>query len=72
MIVEDDLSYEEYIDIMSSTGWVVPAERLIKEGLKNSINIKYVKDTQTVGMARLITDYGYIALLADVIVKPEY
>jgi len=72
MIVENNLSYEEYVEIMSTTGWAMPSERLVKEGLKNSINVKYVINNETVGMARLITDHGYISLLADVIVKPEY
>lgn len=72
MIVENNLSYEEYVEVMSTTGWTMPSERLVKEGLKNSINVKYVIDNETVGMARLITDHGYISLLADVIVKPKY
>lgn len=72
MIVENNLSYEEYVEVMSTTGWTMPSERLVKEGLKNSINVKYVIDNETAGMARLITDHGYISLLADVIVKPKY
>ena len=71
-MIENNLSYKEYVEIMNSTGWILPSKRLIKEGLKNNINVKYVVNKETVGMARLITDYGYITLLADVTVKTEY
>ena len=54
MLIENELSYEEYCEII------------------NSETVKYVVDGKCVGMARLVTDYGYIALVADVIVKPEY
>lgn len=72
MLIENELSYEEYCEIINSVGWKVPAKRLLLKGLKNSETVKYVVDGKSVGMARLVTDYGYIALVADVIVKPEY
>ena len=72
MIVEDNLSYDEYCEIMNTVGWKIPAKRLLENSLKNSITVKYVIDTQTIGMARLVTDYGYMALVSDVVVKPEY
>lgn len=72
MLVENDLSYEEFHEIINTIGWKMPSERLLKNGLKNSLTVKYVVDKEAVGMARLITDTGYIALLADVVVKPKY
>lgn len=72
MILENSLTYEEYMDIIKTVGWKYPSKRLLEKGLDNSITVKYVINGEAVGMARLITDYGYIALVADVIVKPEY
>lgn len=36
------------------------------------MTVKYIQNGNIVGMARLVTDNGYIALVSDVIVKPEY
>ncbi len=72
MIQENNLTYEEYVDIIKTVGWKCPSKRLLEKSLSNSITSKYVINNETVGMARLVTDYGYIALIADVIVKPEY
>ena len=72
MIQENNLTYEEYIDIINTVGWKIPSKRLLENSLKNSMTTKYVIGNETVGMARLITDGGYIGLIADVIVKPNY
>lgn len=72
MIQENNLTYEEYLDIIETIGWKFPSKRLLEKSLSNSETVKYVVNNETVGMARLVTDYGYIALVADVIVKPEY
>lgn len=72
MIEENTLTYEEYVDIIKTIGWKCPSQRLLEKGLSNSMTVKYVVEGKAVGMARLITDYGYMALVADVMVKPEY
>ena len=72
MIQENNLTYEEYMDIINSVGWKYTSKRLLEKSLENSITTKYVIDNETVGMARMVTDFGYMALIADVIVKPEY
>jgi len=72
MIEENNLTYNEYVDIIDTVGWRCPSKRLLEKSLSNSMTVKYVIGNQTVGMARLVSDNGYIALIADVIVKPEY
>lgn len=72
MIEENNLTYEEYLDIITTIGWRCPSRRLLEKGLQNSVTAKYVIDGKTIGMARMVTDYGYMALVADVMVKPEY
>ncbi len=45
----------------------------IKRGLENSAFIVAAKDGEnTVGMARYISDGGYVVFIVDVIVLPEY
>ncbi len=42
-------------------------------GLRNSAYIVAAKDGETtVGMARLVSDGGYVVFVADVLVLPEY
>ena len=72
MIQENNLTYNEYIDIIATVGWKCPSKRLLKKSLKNSITAKYIMNNETVGMARMITNHGYIAFIADVIVKPKH
>ena len=45
----------------------------IRTGLKNSAFIVAAKDGNiTVGMARIVSDGGYVAFIVDVLVLPEY
>ena len=72
MIEENNLTYEEYLEMINSVGWKCPSKRLLEKSLKNSMTVKYIQNGNIVGMARLVTDNGYMALVSDVIVKPEY
>lgn len=72
MLEENNLTYEEFINIIKTVGWKEPSKRQLDQALKNSLTVKYVLDGNTIGMARAITDFSYMSLLADVIVMPEY
>lgn len=72
MIEENNLTYEEYLEIINSVGLKCPSKILLEKSLKNSMTVKYIQNGNIVGMARLVTDNGYMALVSDVIVKPEY
>ena len=72
MLEENNLTYEEFIKIIETVGWKKTTKRQMEIALKNSLTVKYVIDGNTVGMARAVTDYGYMSLIADVIVMPEY
>lgn len=72
MIEYDKITLEEYIDILNSVGWKIPAERLLKISLKSGKNVKFILNNETIGIARFVTDGGYAGLLMDVVVKPEY
>ena len=72
MIEINKLTIDEYYKLLDSVNWKRPSERLLKISLKKGINVKYVLNKETVGMARFVTDGGYAGLIMDVIVLPEY
>ncbi len=72
MIIENKLTIEEFKEMLISVNWKIPSDRQLLNGVNNSITTKYVIDGEIVGMARAITDHGGSALIADVIVKPNF
>ena len=72
MIELNKLTVEEYFKLLDDQGWKKPSERLIRIGLENGINVKYVLDGETIGMARYVSEGGYGGLIMDVIVLNKY
>ncbi len=72
MIEYNKLTYDEYKEILTSVGWKMPSERLLKISLEKGITAKVIVDNKTIGMARFVTDGGYAGLIMDVVVIPEY
>ena len=72
MIELNKLTIDEYYNLLNILGWKTPTERLLKISLENGINVKYVLDGKTIGMARYVSDGGYAGLIMDVIVHPDY
>jgi len=50
MLEENNLTYNEYVDIINTVGWKIPSKRLLEKSLKNSVTIKYVINKQIVGL----------------------
>ena len=69
----DSVSAEDCNKLRNSAGWPQMHLDQIETGLKNSAFIVAAKDGDiTVGMARIISDGGYVAFIVDVLVLPEY
>ena len=67
------LSAKEYCELRAAVGWQALIEEQAQSGLDNSDFVVACRDgDQIVGCARIFWDKGYIAYLADVMVKPEY
>ena len=67
------LSVKEYCELRSVVGWQAIIEAQAQSGLEHSDFIIACRDNNViVGCARIFWDKGYIAYLADVMVKPEY
>ena len=69
----DNISADDCNKLRNSAGWFQVHPRQIETGLKSSAFIIAAKDGDTaVGMARVVSDGGYVVFIADVIVLPEY
>ncbi len=67
------VSAEDCVKLRDSAGWLQVHPDQIRVGLRNSVYIVAAKDGETtVGMARLVSDGGYVVFVADVLVLPEY
>ena len=69
----NNLSAKEYCELRSTVSWQPIIEEQAQSGLNGSdFMIACRDDDNIVGCARIFWDKGYIAYLADVMVKPEY
>ncbi|MFT3952208.1 MAG: GNAT family N-acetyltransferase [Oscillospiraceae bacterium] len=69
----DRIAVDDYNLLRASAGWPQICPEQAQAGLNGSVFMTVAKDgAKTVGMARLVTDGGYIAYIADVLVLPEY
>ena len=69
----NSLSTKEYCELRSAVGWQPIMEEQAESGLHHSDYIIACRNEENiVGCARIFWDKGYIAYLADVMVKPEY
>ncbi len=67
------ISAEEYNTIRSAVGWKTLDPLRAEIGLKNSAYLTVACDDQIpIGMARVVSDGGYMTLIADVMVLPSY
>ena len=67
------LSAKEYCELRSAVAWKPIPEDQAQSGIDHSDFVIACRDNdEIVGCARIFWDKGYIAYLADVMVKPEY
>lgn len=69
----NELSTKEYCELRVAVNWQPLIEEQARSGLNNSDFVIACRDGEKiVGCARIFWDKGYIAYLADVMVKPDY
>lgn len=69
---ENVLCYGEYCELRESVGWLLFSKEQTQKALTNSLyTVIAVKDSQTVGMGRLIGD-GMYYMIVDIVVQPSY
>ena len=69
----NQISVQDYNALRKSVGWAELEENQAQTGINNSIFIiSALVGDKTVGITRVVGDGGYIAVVVDVIVLPEY
>jgi len=67
------ISVEAYNHLRTAVGWRPLAPEQAEAGLRGTAFLTVAMDGDIpVGMARVVSDGGYVAYIADVIVLPEY
>jgi GNAT superfamily N-acetyltransferase len=67
------ISAVDYNHLRKSVGWNEVAKKQAQTGINNSAYIiSAVCEDKAVGMARVVSDGGYIAIIVDVIVLPNF
>ncbi len=70
---KNNISVSEYCKLRSDVGWEAIIHEQAQAGLDNSdFIVSCYDENEIVGCARIFWDKGYIAYLADVMVKPSY
>ena len=71
--ITDYITPEEYMEMRRLVEWSeFPLEQAV-EGIKHSAYLSvFRKDGKVIALARVITDFGYVVYIADVIVHPDY
>lgn len=73
IIYKSQISESNYNELRASVGWNRLDKTQAETGLGNSSYLTVAYDDLTpVGMARVISDGGYMFLIADVMVHPKY
>jgi len=69
----DTISSADYAMLRASQGWYELSAPQVEAAISGSAFLVAAKDgPRTVGMARLMSDGGYFAVVLDVVVLPEY
>lgn len=71
----DQISVKDYNYLRNSVQWGALESKQALTGINNSAFLVAAIDSsndKTVGIARVVSDGGYIAIIVDVIVLPEY
>ncbi|NJD01997.1 MAG: GNAT family N-acetyltransferase [Ruminiclostridium sp.] len=69
----NSISVTDYKHLCKSVGWKELATKQAQTGISNSSYIvSAVNGDKTVGMARVVSDGGYVAIIVDVVVLPEF
>lgn len=67
------ISVEDYNYLRKSAEWAELENKQALTGINNSaFLVSAIVDGKTVGVSRVVSDGGYIAIIVDVIVLPEY
>lgn len=71
--ITNEITTEEYMKLRGIVGWKLFPLEQAEEALKHTAYLCCLKkDGKTIGIVRVLWDYGYVVYIADVIVRPEF
>lgn len=71
--ITDYITPEEYMEMRKLVEWIEFPLEQAAEGIKHTSHlVVFRKDGKVIALARVLTDYGYVVYIADVIVHPDF
>lgn len=71
--IQHSIDVKEYNHLRKSVNWLCLNEKQAQTGIDNTYYLVCARyNGEAVGMARVISDGGYVVYIADVIVNPAY
>lgn len=71
--IDQDLTFEEYKMLRNTTTWTKLTDKQIEKLIEHStFKVRATADGKTVGMGRVLFDFGYNSLITDIVVDPTY
>lgn len=73
VILEENISIEEFLDVIESVGFKSYSKEQVEKALKNTMYmVKVMVDGKAVGIDRVVGDFSIVCCLSDICVRPEY
>ena len=73
VILEENITIEEFLEIIESVGFKTYSKEQVEKALKNTMYMVKAKiDNKVVGIGRVVGDYSIVCCLSDICVRPEY
>lgn len=73
IILEENITIEEFLEVIESVGFKTYSKEQIKKALKNTMYmVKATINGDVAGIGRVVGDYSIVCCLSDICVKPKY
>lgn len=73
VILEENISIEEFLDVIESVGFKSYSKEQVEKALKNTMYmVKVMVDGKAIGIGRVVGDFSIVCCLSDICVRPEY
>ena len=73
VLLENNITIDEYLEVIESVGFKTYSRAQVEKALKNTMYmVKAVLNNEVVGIGRVVGDYSIVCSLTNICVKPEY
>lgn len=73
MVLKEEISVEEFLEVIEAVGWKTYSKAQVEKALKNTMYmVKAMVGNKVAGMGRVVGDFSIVCSLSDICVKPEY